>query len=86
VSGQVRNAIEVDSCWWCPRSGGRYPTQPEQGGFAMPTLRFVDEKMREDPAYAPYCLRPRCRRMTRVSATRAECRCGSYHQIPAEEE
>lgn len=66
---------------WRPLSD---PTRT--GRFRNAHARVVDEKMRADPAYAPYCLRPRCRRMTRVSPTRAECRCGSYHQIPTEEE
>lgn len=51
-------------------------------GSRSANARFVDEKMKADPAYAPYCLQRGCLRMVRVSPTRAECSCGSYHQIP----
>lgn len=45
--------------------------------------RFVDDKMRKDPAYAPYCLNGGCDRMTRVAPDKAECRkCGAAHVVP----
>ncbi len=43
---------------------------------------LVDENMRADPRYAPYCMR--CKgavRMTRVSEREARCRCGASHVL-----
>lgn len=55
---------------------------PPTTGSRSANARFVDEKMKADPSYAPYCLQPGCMRMRRVSPSRAECSCGSYHEIP----
>lgn len=44
-------------------------------------ISLVDQKMAEDPAYAPYCMRcPGIRRMERRSHTIAQCSaCGAIH-------
>ncbi len=49
------------------------------------SARFVDEKMLNDPSYAPYCMRcPGAVRMRRVAPREANCSCGAKHVIPAD--
>ena len=44
---------------------------------------FVDQKMHDDPAYAPYCmLCPGLTRMRRTAPLEAHCSCGASHIIP----
>lgn len=47
------------------------------------SVSFVDQKMADDPAYAPYCMRCKgLQRMRRVSPTLAECPvCPAVHEI-----
>ena len=44
---------------------------------------FVDQKMKDDPEYAPYCMRcPGLQRMERVSTLRAQCPvCPACHVV-----
>jgi len=68
-------------------SASQQPIRPgggrEGGGVMAERLGFVDQKMRDDPDYAPYCMRcPGLRRMRRVSPTLAECPvCPAVHDI-----